>query len=140
RNRKLVTRATTPVLRGQFSMTIQTSWKDSQLDRPAVCAGLRKLADELEMEIKVRFSEAHRRQRMAIFVTKEPRCFEKLLAALKSGKLRDADPALVLSNRRDLEPLAKKARLPFVYIPWDDRLKAEQKALAVLDEHGIDFV
>jgi formyltetrahydrofolate deformylase len=128
------------VTRGQFSMTIQTSWKGSQFNRSAVCEGLKKLADELEMEIKVRFTEAHRRQRMAIMVTKEPHCFQKLLAALKSGKLKNADPTLVLSNRRDLEPLARKAGLPFIYIPWEDRLKAEQKALEILDEHGIDFV
>ena len=128
------------VTRGQFSMTIQTSWKDSQFNRPAVCDGLKTLADELEMEIKVRFTEAHRRQRMAIMITKEPHCFQKLIAALKSGKLRNADPCLVLANRRDLEPLAKKAGLPFTYIPWDNRLKAEQKTLEILDEHGIDFV
>ncbi len=85
------------------------------------------------MEIKVRFTEAHRRQRMAIMATKEPHCFQKLLAALKSGKLKNADPTLVLSNRRDLEPLARKAGLPFIYIPWDDRLKAEQRALEILD-------
>src|SRR5438477_4647272 len=126
------------VTRGQFSMTIQTSWKARQFNRPAVCDGLKKLADELEMEIKVRFTEAHRRQRMAIMVTKEPHCFQKLITALKAGKLKSAAPCLVLANRRDLEPLAKKARIPFVYVPWENRLKAEQKALAVLDEQGID--
>ena len=51
------------VTRGQFSMTLQASWKESQLDRPAVCGGLGKLAAELEMEIKIRFTEPHRRQR-----------------------------------------------------------------------------
>src|SRR2546430_5236439 len=112
------------VTRGQFSMTIQTSWKDNQLKRADVCKGLKALADELQMDINVRFTEEHRRQRMAIMVTKEPHCFQKLIAALKSGKLRSANPSLVLANRRDLEPLAKKARTPFVYIPWENRLKA----------------
>src|SRR5437867_3235064 len=128
------------VTRGQFSMTLQTSWKDRQLDRDALLDGLEKLAKELEMEIKIRFTEPRRRQRMAIMVTKEPHCLEKLIAAIHSGGLKKAHPALVLSNRRDLEPLAKAAKLPFVYIPWEARLKAEQKALRVLDEHEIDFV
>ena len=92
------------------------------------------------MEIKVRFTEPRRRQRMAIMVTREPHCFEKILGALKSGALTKAEPALVLSNRRDLEPLARKHRLPFVHIPWEDRLKAEQHALRVLDEHEVDFI
>ena len=128
------------VTRGQFSMTVQTSWKARELDRNAVCRGLTKLAAELEMEIKVRFTEPHRRQRMAIMVTREPHCFLTILDALKSGALAKAEPALVLSNRRDLEPLARKHRLPFVPIPWEDRLKAEQHALRALDEHEADFI
>jgi formyltetrahydrofolate deformylase len=128
------------VTRGQFSMTVQTSWNDRDLDRPAVGRGLEHLAAELEMEIKARFTEPRRRQRMAIMVTREPHCFEKILGAIKSGALKKADPAVVLSNRRDLEPLAREHRLPFVLVPWEDRLKAEQHALRVLDEHGVDFI
>jgi formyltetrahydrofolate deformylase len=128
------------VTRGQFSMTVQTSWKDRDLDRRAVCGGLETQAAELEMEIKVRFTEPRRRQRMALMVTREAHCFEKILGAIKSGGLKQADPALVLSNRRDLEPRARECRLPFVHIPWEDRLKAEQQALRVLDEREIDFI
>ena len=128
------------VTRGQFSMTVQTSWRDRDLDRAAVCRGLERLAAELGMEIKVRFTEPRRRQRMALMATREPHCFEKILGAIKSGALKKADPALVLSNRRDLEPLARKSGLPFIHIPWEDRLKAEQRALQVLDEHEIDFI
>lgn len=128
------------VTRGQFSMTVQTSWKDHQLDRDDVRRGLEKLSRELEMEIKLRFTEPRRRQRMAVMVTREPHCFQKILDGIRSGSLDKAEPALVLSNRRDLEPMAKKAGLPFVHVPWEDRLKAEQNALRVLDEHEIDFL
>jgi formyltetrahydrofolate deformylase len=128
------------VTRGQFSMTLQTSWRDLELDRDTVTSGLAKLADDLEMEIKVRFTQPTRRQRMAIMVTKEPHCFEKLLNAIASGELIKSEPALVLSNRRDLAPLAGEASLPFVQIPWEERLKAEQEALKVLDGYEIDFV
>src|SRR5262249_34072962 len=95
---------------------------------------------ELEMEIKVRFTEPRRRQRMAIMVTKEPHCFQRIIAGIQSGALRKADPAVVLSNRPDLEPLAKKAKLPFIYVPWEERMKGEQQALRALDEHEADFV
>jgi formyltetrahydrofolate deformylase len=128
------------VTRGQFSMTVQTSWKESQLERSAVIGGFQALAKELEMEIKLRFTEPGRKQRMAIMVTKEPHCFQKLLEALRSGSLKQAQPALVLSNRRDLEPMAREFGLPFARIPWEARLKAEQRALRLLDEHQIDFV
>ena len=128
------------VTRGQFSMTVQASWKDRDLDRHAVGGGLEKLAAELEMEIKARFTEPRRRQRMAIMATREPHCLEKILGAIKSGGLRKAEPALVMSNRRDLEPLVRTHRLPFVQVPWEDRQKAEQQALRVLEEHEVDFI
>jgi formyltetrahydrofolate deformylase len=128
------------VTRGQFSMTVQSSWKDHDLDRDAVRRGLEKQASDLDMEIKLRFTEPRRRQRMALMVTREPHCFEKILGAIKSGGLKKADPALVLSNRRDLEPLARANRLPFIHIRWEERQRAEQQALRALDEHEIDFI
>lgn len=128
------------VTRGQFSMTLQASWKNGQLRREAVNRGLQTLARELEMEIKVRFTEPRRRQRMAILVTREPHCCRKLLEAAKAARLPGAEPVLVLSNRSDLQPMAHKAGLPFVKIGWDDRLKAEANALRVLEEHEVDFL
>jgi formyltetrahydrofolate deformylase len=128
------------VTRGQFSMTIQASWRVTQLDRDAVKAGLDRFACELEMEIKLRFTEPRRRQRMALMVTREPLCLETILNAVKAGQLKRAEPAVVIGNRRDLEPLARNHKLPFVHVPWEDRLKAERSALRVLDEYACDFV
>jgi formyltetrahydrofolate deformylase len=128
------------VTRGQFSMTVQTSWREMELDATTITSGLAKLADDLEMEIKIRFTQPRRRQRMAIMVTKEPHCFERISKAIASGELKKTEPALVLSNRRDLESLASNASLPFVHIPWEARLKAEREALTILDEYEIDFV
>jgi formyltetrahydrofolate deformylase len=128
------------VTRGQFSMNLQASWQDSQLARPALVEGLQQLARHLEMEIKVRFTEPRRKQRMAIMVTRERHCFQKIIEAVKSGALKKAEPALVLSNRRELEPMAKEAGLSFSLVPWEDRLKGEGIALRLLDEYEIDFV
>jgi formyltetrahydrofolate deformylase len=128
------------VTRGEFSMTVQASWAAARLNQSAMDAGLAALARQLEMEIKVRYTEPQRRQRMALMVTREPRCLEKILAAIKSGALKKAEPAVVVSNRPILAALAKKAGLPFVLIPWEDRARAEEKALRVLDEYEVDFV
>jgi formyltetrahydrofolate deformylase len=121
-------------------MTVQASWRDRELARDTLMPGLAKLATALEMEIKVRFTQPTRRKRMGLLVTKETHCFETILAAVESGELKKADAALVLSNRRDLESIALKAGLPFIQIPWENRLKAEQEALKVLDQYEIDFV
>ncbi len=121
-------------------MTLQASWKLSRLDRSAVEGGLARLAASLGMEIKLRFTEARRRQRMAILVTREPHCFEGLLKAFKAGQFRQAEPAVVIANRNDLEPLARRHKLPFAVIPWNERATAEKRLLELLDEHHVDFL
>jgi formyltetrahydrofolate deformylase len=127
------------VTRGQFGMTIQASWPANECSVPAIRAGLTDLARALGMEIKIRFIEPSRRQRFALLVTRETHCFDAILAGCRSGKLK-ADPVVVIGNHPDLEPLARKHRLPFVHVPWNDRVKAEKRALQVLEKHGIDFV
>src|SRR5580765_3299032 len=101
------------VTRGQFSMTLQASWKDGQLDIAKIEAGLAELAADLQMEIKLRFTHPSRRQRVAILVTRETHCFEGLMRAFKAGQWKRAEPVIVISNRRDVEPHAKKFKLPF---------------------------
>jgi formyltetrahydrofolate deformylase len=127
------------VTRGQFSMTLQASWKDRELQVASVQRGLARLSQALQMEIKLRFADPDRRQRMAILVTRESHCLEGLMRAHRAGQLR-AEPALIVANRPDLEPLAKKYRLPFVMIPWNERTTAEQKLIGLLDKHEIDFL
>lgn len=128
------------VTRGQFSMTLQASWKDGQLDAAMVQAGLARLARSLQMEIKLRFTDPRRRQQMAILVTRESHCLEGLMRAHRAGQLKRAEPALVVANRPDLEPLARKYKLPFMLIPWNERVDAERKLLQLLDERQIDFL
>jgi len=127
------------VTRGQFSMVIQASWKRKEWHSGLVREGMRKLAASLGMEIKLRHAEPHRRQRFAIMVTKETHALEALLAACRSGSIK-ADPALVISNRADLKPLARQHKLPFVTVDWNDRVAAERAALQVLENEEIDFV
>jgi formyltetrahydrofolate deformylase len=127
------------VTRGQFSMTLQASWRPADCNAASLRAGLDTLARRLGMEIKVRFTEPNRRQRFAIMVTKETHCFDALMAAHRRHEFK-ADPVLVISNRPDLAPHARKNKLPFVPVPWNDRAKAERRALRLLEEHQIDFV
>ncbi len=123
------------VTRGQFSMTLQASWKRADLNPDTLRAGLAGLARELGMEIKFRHTDPRRRQKFAIMVTRETHCLDALLTA----NLR-ADPALVIGNYPDLAPRAKKQKLPFVCFDWKNRLQSETEALATLEKHQIDFV
>ncbi|MFO1488915.1 MAG: formyltetrahydrofolate deformylase [Verrucomicrobiota bacterium] len=128
------------VTRGQFSMTLQASWKKGALHPVALKQGLERLGKSLQMEIKLRLTSPSRRQRMAILVTREPHCLEGLMRAFKNGELKQAEPVVVISNRPDLGPLAKKFKLPFVMIPWNERVEAEEKLLELVEELEIDFM
>lgn len=127
------------VTRGQFSMTLQASWAKKKIDAAQIRDGLARLARALGMEIKLRFTDPKRRQRFAIFVTKEPRCFETLAQAVANRSVR-AEPAIVIGNRPGFESIAKKHKLPFICVSWEDRVDAELKALKILEQHEIDFV
>jgi len=61
------------------------------------------------------------------------------LAACRAGKLK-AEPAVLVANRPDLKDLARKHKLPFVVVPWQDRATAEEVAREVLEENQVDFV
>jgi formyltetrahydrofolate deformylase len=123
------------VTRGQFSMTLQASWRAAECNAAQLRAGLDALAQVLGMEIKVRFTEPNRRQRFAIMVTKETHCFDALMAAnLK------ADAALVIGNYADFAPRAKKFKLPFAHLNWQDRAQSENAALKLIEENEIDFI
>lgn len=123
------------VTRGQFSMTLQASWKRGGLKTDALRAGLDELAQKLGMEIKLRLTDPKRRQRFAIMVTKETRCFDALLAA----KL-NANPALAIGNHVDFASRARKHKLPFEHLNWHDRAQSENRALQLLEDYEIDFV
>jgi formyltetrahydrofolate deformylase len=127
------------VTRGNFSMTIQASWKTKSWQPALIRAGLDRLANSLGMEIKMRALEAHRQQRFAILVTKEDHAIEAILAAVRSRQLR-AIPSIIISNRPDLESIAKKNRIPFFKLDWNDRTRAENQALEILAREEIDFV
>ena len=86
------------VTRGQFSMVLQASWREGQLQPAELRKGLNALGRELGMEMRMRLSEPGRKQRMAIMVTREAACPEALLAAFKKGQLKQAEPVMVLAT------------------------------------------
>jgi len=127
------------VTRGQFSMTLQATWHPGQLDEKALSRGLRSLARQLGMDIKWWTTDPDRPQRMGLMVTKEPNCFNAVLKGIRSGHLK-TEPVTVLSNHRDLQPLAEKHGLPFHYVPWGNRPRAEARSLAILEKAEANFV
>ena len=88
-----------------------------------------------------RLERASRRSRMAIFVSKYSHCLYDLLARWESGEWA-VDVPLIVSNHRDLEPVARRHGIPFEHVPVTaaTRDDAERRQLALLREHGVDLV
>jgi len=60
---------------------------------------------------------------------------------MKAGGLKQAELVLVLSNRRDLEPLARRHKLPFVFPSLGGAAQGGAScAESPLDQQAIDFV
>lgn len=127
------------VTRGQFSMTIQASWAPRCPDQNGLRDGLALCAKSLGMEIKVRFTERNRRQRMALMVTRETHCAQAIIEGVQSGGIK-ADVVAMVGNWEDLRPMADKAGIPFVCVPWENRPAAETRVLELFEHYEVDFV
>jgi formyltetrahydrofolate deformylase len=125
------------VTRGQFSMTLQASWTTARFDREKIQHGIKEAARDLGMEVKIHFAPVGP-QRLAILVTREPHVLEGLLA--KSAKGLGAKPVVIIGNRPTLAPFARRNKLPFYHVPFNDRARAEQQVLELLEKHEVDFI
>lgn len=83
----------------------------------------------------------NQKPKMAVFVSKYDHCLYDILAKQQSGELA-AEIPFILSNHADLKIIAKRFEIPFYHIPVnkENKAKAEAQQLALLKEHGIDFI
>jgi formyltetrahydrofolate deformylase len=85
--------------------------------------------------------DAHSPHRTLIMVSRAGHCLHDLLYRWSIGALQIEIPAVV-SNHRDLEPLAAAHGVPFHHIPVTPETKAdaEKQLLQLVDELGVDLV
>jgi formyltetrahydrofolate deformylase len=127
------------VTRGEFSMAIQASWAGADWEPGPVREGLKKLGQELGMDIRSRQHTSGASQRFAIFVSKEDHALRGILEAVAANKIK-ANPVAIISNHEALRPIAKRAQLPFRRVDWTQRGEAEIKSLKLTEEFEVDFV
>jgi formyltetrahydrofolate deformylase len=92
-------------------------------------------------QMRWRLELSSRRQRVAIFVSKDAHCLADLLYRHESGELACEVP-VIISNHRGAERLAEFHKIPFHLIAMEDSHKkeAERQQLALLKKHSIDLV
>ncbi|UAB84089.1 formyltetrahydrofolate deformylase [Zunongwangia sp. SCSIO 43204] len=124
---------------GIFFMRLENEFS-SGFDIVKVRADFEKeIAKTYNMDWKL-FAE-ERVLKMAVFVSKYDHCLYDILGRYKAGELGVEIP-FILSNHKDLEPIAKAFEIPFYHVPVtkDTKVEAEAKQLELLQEFEVDFI
>lgn len=125
------------VVRGLFGMQLEASFQ--QANRREFDRGLQELAKKLQMEIKVHYQEPDRPRNVALFVSKEPHCIERILHGRKKGEI-EANLAVVVGSEPSLKPLADAAGIPFHSVAHTDQAEAERNILQLIEKYNVDVI
>lgn len=121
------------VMEGLFIMTMLVDLSDLDTSLDDMILGLKRIGEEIHMDVSVRLHNRLERKRMAVLVTKEPHCLHRLIADVDAGKL-NGDIAVVLSNHATLQPLAAEHGIPFFSQPSTDKAAHEKFLVEKLQE------
>jgi formyltetrahydrofolate deformylase len=86
-----------------------------------------------------RLTGASHRPTLAVFVSRTDHVLQELIYRVRAGDLR-AEISCVVSNHRDLEPVAQGAGIPFHHVPVTPGTKAEAEARALELIGDVDLV
>ena len=123
------------VIKGLFGMYLEVSFSKA-VDVKKFDSEIQTLAKKEKMDVSTHH-ETNSQKNIAVLVTKEPLCLQTILANAKSlkGKI-----SVIIGTEKTLEPLAKKAKIPFVTIEDKDQSKAEEKIIRVCKQYNIDLI
>ena len=129
----------TDVESGQLFMRMEWDLQRFDIERDQTVAAFASLADTLQMEWQLYFSDTP--QRIAIMVSKYSHCLNDLLWRAAEGELR-GEVAIVISNHPDLEPVVRRYNIPFHLLPVnkENKQEVERKELELLAANRIDLV
>lgn len=123
------------VIRGLFGMYLEVSFAKKP-DVAGFNRGLQRLAGRYGMDVDAHH-ESSSKKNVAIFVTKEPHCLDALLKnrARLNGRI-----AVVVGTEDILEPLAKKAHVPFVTVRARTQEASEKELLDICRRYDTSLI
>ena len=125
---------------GVFFMRLECTLNHVELQKEDFVKSFNALvANKFQMDWKLYDSESA--LKMALFVSKYDHCLYDILGRFKSGELKVNIPFIV-SNHKDLEPIADSFGIPFFHVPVSDgkQDEAQLKHLELLNKHNVDFI
>ncbi|MET3902186.1 formyltetrahydrofolate deformylase [Paenarthrobacter sp. 4246] len=120
---------------GNFFMRVEASTSSTQDE---LASALRPVAESFGMTWQI--NPVGEKVRTIILCSKDAHCLNDLLFQQRTGTLPIEVPAIV-SNHRDLEPLAEFYGIPFHHIPVTPETKpqAEAQLLKLIAEHDVEL-
>jgi formyltetrahydrofolate deformylase len=120
-------------------MRIEWDLAGFAIPREEIKQAFAPLAEQFNMKWNIYFTDYV--PQIALFVSRHVYCFHDLILRHRMGEFK-AEIPLVISNHRDLQPLAEQFGLKFRYYPITSENKAEQeeRQIVELKEHDIDLI
>jgi formyltetrahydrofolate deformylase len=124
---------------GRFFMRLVWSMERFALDADGVRLALDVYARSFGLTWELSYDD--RRDRVAVFCSKEPHCLYDLLLRQRLSEMA-GDVVLVVSNHEDARSAAAYFGVPFVVTPVhkDDKTKAETLQQELLQQYQVDLV
>jgi formyltetrahydrofolate deformylase len=123
------------VIKGLFGMYLEVSFSKI-VNVEKFDTEIQNLSKKEKMDVSTHH-ETNSEKNIAVLVTKEPLCLETILNKAKSlkGKI-----SVIIGTEKTLEPLAKKAKIPFVAVEEKNQQKAEEKIIEICKKYNIDLI
>jgi formyltetrahydrofolate deformylase len=128
------------VVRGLFVMDMLVDLRETDLSLDELVTGLLGVGKSIGMEVRVSLASRPRDRKMAILVSREPHCLEKLIEDHRLGHLRHGHIDCVRANHEDLQPVAQAASIHFEWRPSTDKPAHMRWLRDTLQARGIDVV
>jgi formyltetrahydrofolate deformylase len=126
------------VVRGLFGMQLEASF-GTEVDQHFLTNEFRRLGKTMGMDVVIHYQETGRKPNLAVFVTKEPQCPEKIFWSVRKKKLR-ANIAVVIGSEESLGALAAREKIPFYSVGNSNMDKREARILEILQKHNVDII
>ncbi|MFW5682764.1 MAG: formyltetrahydrofolate deformylase [Phycisphaeraceae bacterium] len=128
------------VVHGRFLMDMLVDLADMSITLDELITGTLEQGKAIGMEVRVSLHDQRRRKRVAVLVSKEAHCLERMIADWQTGRYR-GELACVLGNHDTLEPIATRAGLPFASFPSKPDKQAHFDWLnQELATHDVDLI
>ncbi len=127
------------VVEGLFIMTMLVDLSELTMNLDELILDLKRMGEEIHMDVAIRLHGQKEPKRIAVLVSREAHCFERLLADRDTSAL-NGELVVALSNHDLLQPIAASHGVPFFSLSSTDKPAHEAFLLGKLKEFRADLV